>query len=230
MRQMSLLVLLAACAVPPGTSGDSDSDAVDDSTAHTDSGHSGGSGLVWWLDPCGRRDPVDRTCADGVDTVEVGSDPTCADAGFAAGEGCSPDGATCLRLRPLACADAPTEIIASDEVMWCGVKAPDPTCPISLREAKQDLAYLDAAARQRVAQDALALKLATYTYRDPAHGVGPQLGYVLDDAPGAVFSAGDHVNLYAYTTAVLAAVQAHEAELAALREEVARLRSSCAPP
>jgi hypothetical protein len=185
--------------------------------------------LVWWEDPCGRRDPLDHECPTGVKTVEVGTDPTCADEGIKPGDSCDDAGATCTQLRPIACEDDPKKIIASDAVLTCGTEPPDDNCPISSRTAKTDITYVDDAARRQLAKQALDLHLATYEYKDPAkNGVGPQLGYILEDAPDAVFSGKDHVNLYAYTSAVLAAVQEQQAEIHRLQAKVDELQKTCA--
>jgi hypothetical protein len=185
--------------------------------------------LQWWEDPCGRRDPVGHECKDGIETVEVGDDPTCADQGIVAGSECAEAGETCIALRPIACADDPKTIIGSDAVLTCGTQPPDSDCPISLRARKEDIAYLDAAARAAVADDVLTLPLATYRYREPARdGVGTQLGFVLEDAPAAPFSTSDHVNLYAYASAILAAVQLQQEEIVRLRAQVDALEQSCA--
>ena len=185
--------------------------------------------LVWWEDPCGRRDPVEHECPTGVKTVEVGTDPTCADAGITPGDSCDDAGATCIQLRPIACEDDPKKIIASDAVLTCGKKPPDDLCPESSRTVKTDITYVDDAARARLAEQALDLHLATYAYKDPAkNGVGPQLGYILEDAPDAVFSGKEHVNLYAYTSAVLAAVQEQQGEIQRLQAKVDELQKTCA--
>jgi len=184
--------------------------------------------LVWWEDPCGRRDPVERECPTGVKTVEVGTDPTCADAGIAPGDSCDKAGATCIQLRPIACEDDPKTIIASDAVLTCGTEPPDDLCPESSRTVKTDISYVDDVARAELAKQALDLHLATYAYEDPAkNGVGPQLGYILEDAPDAVFSGKEHVNLYAYTSAVLAAVQEQQAEIQRLQAKVDELQKTC---
>jgi hypothetical protein len=185
--------------------------------------------LFWWEDPCGRRDPLERECSTGVKTVEVGTDPTCADEGIAPGDSCDTSGATCVQLRPIACEDDPKKVIASDAVLTCGTEPPDDLCPESSRTVKTDVSYVDDAARAQLAQQALDLHLATYVYKDPAkNGVGPQLGYILEDAPDAVFSGKEHVNLYAYTSAVLAAVQEQQAEIRRLQAKVDELEKSCA--
>ena len=185
--------------------------------------------LVWWEDPCGRRDPLTRDCPEGAKIVEVGTDPTCADEGIAPGDPCDDAGTTCVQLRPIACEDDPKTIIASDAVLTCGTEPPDDICPESSRSVKTDVAYVDDAARAGLAKQALDLHLATYTYADPAkNGVGPQLGYILEDAPDAVFSGKEHVNLYAYTSAVLAAVQEQQAEIRRLQTKVQELEKRCA--
>jgi hypothetical protein len=181
---------------------------------------------TWWRDPCGRGDPVDRTCDSGVETVEVGDDPTCADEGIAAGDPCTEIDATCMELRPIACADDPETIIGSDQVMTCARQEPEALCPESSRSVKTDIVYLDAAGRDALAAQVIGLPIASYAYVDPAkNGGGPQLGYILEDAPDAVFSGDGRVNLYAYTTAVLAAVQQQQEEIDRLEVRVRELEA-----
>lgn len=99
-------------------------------------------------------------------------------------------------------------------------------CPISTRRAKKEIRYLDAAQLEKVARKALELKLATYRYKDPALGSGAQLGFILEDA-GKGF-AGDpsrgRVNLYGYTSMLLATLQAQQRAIESLRREVRSLR------
>jgi uncharacterized small protein (DUF1192 family) len=98
------------------------------------------------------------------------------------------------------------------------------TCPISTRRAKDEIAYLDDAARARLRDEVARVKLATYRYKqgDPAR----HLGFVIEDMPPgspAVLPSRDRVDLYGYVSMAVAALQEHERELAALRAEVARL-------
>ncbi|MBW2732767.1 MAG: tail fiber domain-containing protein [Deltaproteobacteria bacterium] len=99
-------------------------------------------------------------------------------------------------------------------------------CPISTRRAKKEIRYLGPAALQKVARKTLELKLATYRYKDPALGKGAQLGFILEDA-GQSF-AGDpargRVNLYGYTSMLLATVQAQQRAIERLRRDVTSLR------
>jgi hypothetical protein len=187
--------------------------------------------LSWWEDPCGRGDPVSATCPTGVATVEVGTDPTCADQGIAPGDACEAAGATCMELRPIACADDPKYTIGSAAFLTCGTEPATSSCPESRRAVKKDISYLDDHERDAVASSVLGLRLARYRYIDPAKGGGDQLGYILDDAPDAPFSAEQHVNLYAYSTAIVAAVQTQQEQIEALRAEVAALRAGrCGAP
>ena len=72
------------------------------------------------------------------------------------------------------------------------------------------------------------MRLATYRYKDPSYGAGPQLGFILEDV-GKSF-AGDpargRVNLYGYASMLLATVQQQQRAIEALRREVRALRRS----
>jgi len=99
-------------------------------------------------------------------------------------------------------------------------------CPISTRRAKKDVVYLGQADRQRIAADLLRFKLATYEYRDPALAGKRHLGFIIEDVPGspAVDRDGNMVDLYGYTSMLLAAVQAQGEEIARLKAELLRVR------
>lgn len=102
-------------------------------------------------------------------------------------------------------------------------------CPISKRSAKEDVAYVDAEQRRRLADELLRVRLATYTYKaDPA--ATPRLGFLIDDvAPSpAVLPTGERVDLYAYTSMAVATIQQQQAELDALRAEVEALKAEVA--
>lgn len=98
-------------------------------------------------------------------------------------------------------------------------------CPVSLAATKKEVRYLDEETRRALASEALELRLATWRYRDASHGEGPRLGYILDDAPRAPASdmTKGQVDLYAYTSMVLALAQEQEAEIARLQKRVAEL-------
>ncbi len=107
----------------------------------------------------------------------------------------------------------------------------DPTmsgsaCPISRAKYKTDIRYLDATDLDLVRAELMKTRLATYRYRAAGPLAPTQLGFVIDDvgAGPSVNPDGETVNLYGYTSMAVAALQAQERELAALRGEVASLR------
>lgn len=108
----------------------------------------------------------------------------------------------------------------------CATSDPAYMCPISRAKYKTDIQYLGGAELDRVRDDLLEIKLATYRYRAGGPGAPVQLGFIIDDVGGgpSVNADGETVNLYGYTSMAVAALQAQERELAALREEVASLR------
>ena len=99
-------------------------------------------------------------------------------------------------------------------------------CPVSSRRAKKNILYLSEAERQRVAEDLARFKLATYEYRDPALGDRRYLGFIIEDVPGspAVDRDGTMVDLYGYTSMLVAAVQAQGEALAKLQAELAQVK------
>lgn len=107
----------------------------------------------------------------------------------------------------------------------------DPAVPtqcgvaLSRRAAKTDVAYLSDGEVQRLHDDLLRYRLATYRYRQPEIGPGTRLGFMIDDvAPSPSIAAdGNHVDLYAYTTMAVAAVQTQAREIERLKEAVATL-------
>ncbi len=107
----------------------------------------------------------------------------------------------------------------------------DPTggiggCPISRARYKTDIRYLDATELDRVRDELMNVRLATYRYRAGGPAAPEQLGFIIDDVGVApsVNPDGETVNLYGYASMAVAALQAQERELAELRSEVASLR------
>ncbi len=101
------------------------------------------------------------------------------------------------------------------------------SCPRSRRRAKRAISYLSPEQAAAVARRTLKVKLATYLYRDPAHGRGRQLGFILEDVGRSY--AGDpdegRVNLYGYTSMLLATVQAQQRAIDGLRRELRDLQA-----
>ena len=102
---------------------------------------------------------------------------------------------------------------------------------MSSRKYKNEIEYLDEAGLERLHDDTLRIKLATYKYNagvanpDPTH-----LGFIIEDNPQspAVDSARDRVDLYGYLSMVVATMQVQEKEIAALRKELDASRRSAA--
>lgn len=103
-------------------------------------------------------------------------------------------------------------------------------CPISRLQYKFDVAYLDDAARARLADDVKAIRLATYKDAPSRE----HLGFMIDDMPAspAIDGARDQIDLYGYLSLTLGALQvemtrvdSQERELAALRTRLEALSS-----
>jgi hypothetical protein len=97
-------------------------------------------------------------------------------------------------------------------------------CPVSRRAAKRDIVYLDDAAIDNLAAKLRALRLATYRYKDnPSR---ERLGFVIDDGAGklAVDEARDQIDLYAYMSWAVGALQSQMKRLDAQEREIASLR------
>lgn len=147
--------------------------------------------------------------------------PACA-AGVAAGAACTADGELC------------------DAALGCGAAlicaASDPKlspggCPISRARYKTDISYVSLAERAELAERVLALPLATYQYQGVA-SAPRQLGFIIEDVEPSpsVYSELDRVNLYGYTSMVLAAVQQQQAEIERLQTELVALREQLGAP
>jgi hypothetical protein len=168
-------------------------------------------GALSWYATCG--DPVCRT-DDGGHRPMPGV-PACTTE--AAGAPCAASGLQCDPQSPcnerLVCTDRDPKVQPGG-------------CPISRLAAKVDLRYLDAAERRRVADELAAVRLARYRYREDAGG-RTRLGFVIDDMPSglAVDAERDRIDLYAYTSMVVAALQEQRAALAAQEREIQRLRA-----
>jgi hypothetical protein len=159
------------------------------------------------------------TCGDPVCGMPS-DDPNMADCTTEkAGDACSTAGKLC----EIAGDDCNTNLV-------CAASDPkdDPGgCPISLASAKRAITYLSDADRERVRAEVAAMPLATWKYTREGAAEKEHLGFVIDDQPpssAAVRPSGERVDLYGYTSMAVAAIQAQEREIAALRAEVNELR------
>lgn len=166
-----------------------------------------------WFGTCG--DPVCQGYTGPVEGV-----PLCTDE--RAGVACDDADATC---DPEDSCNA--LLLCTDE---------DPTqqeggCPISRKRAKRDIHYLAPEERAAVAESALDVKLSTWRYRWDPVDAPARLGFLIDDREGGfgVTADGDHVDLYGYTSLVLATTQEQarriEAQDARIEAQAARIEA-----
>ena len=98
-------------------------------------------------------------------------------------------------------------------------------CPVSSRRAKKEITYLSTRDAEAISRRLLKVKLATYRYRDPALGTGRKLGFILEDVGRSY--AGDpargRVDLYGYSSMLLATVQAQQRTIQKLQRQVEAL-------
>jgi hypothetical protein len=148
---------------------------------------------------------------------------------------------------PVACDPAPMPVCTTekegdpctDADIKCGVKdgcgatlvcrEQDPKsggCPISLARYKHDIRYLPESDLKRVHDELVATPLATWRYNHEGAAGREHLGFIIDDNPEspAVAKSGQHVDLYGYTSMVVAAVQVQERRIDALQQEIKALR------
>lgn len=103
--------------------------------------------------------------------------------------------------------------------------------PRSRRAFKADVTYLDDAARAALHDALLGVRPATYRYVEDRPEVR-RLGLILDDLSGEQrwVADGDRVDLYAYVTMAVAALQQQQRELDELRTRVEALERTLAAP
>jgi hypothetical protein len=179
-------------------------------------GAGGSSAGTHWYTTCG--DPI---CQINVDGGAPDSGVSACSAAETADASCSTKGATCNPGQGcgvlLLCADKDPKVQTGG-------------CPISRRAVKQDIAYLDAAGLDDLAAKLRALRLATYRYKDnPAR---QRLGFVIDDGTGglAVDESRDQIDLYAYMSWAVGALQSQMKRIDAQEREIASLKRSLAHP
>jgi hypothetical protein len=131
-----------------------------------------------------------------------------------AGQACTTDGERC------------DGVLSCGATLICAAQAPR-TCPISRARYKQDISYLDEAERAQFHDQITQLRLASYHYKN-APDV-PQLGFMIDDVEPSVAVSGDHVNLYAYLSMAVAAIQVQDQQIKALQQQLAQVRASLDP-
>jgi hypothetical protein len=94
---------------------------------------------------------------------------------------------------------------------------------ISRRAFKTDISYVDDDRRADVAYQTLHTSLAEYRYKTEPKTTQRHLGFIIDDMPNAspaVESDKTHVDLYGYTSMLLATVQEQQKQIDALKAHV----------
>jgi hypothetical protein len=181
----------------------------------TDAGPSNDSGVTLrWYTTCGGS-----ICQGPTD--DAGGSGTDAGACAAVGATCSTKGETC----------------GTPDAQNCGVievcDDHDPKslgCPVSSRKFKDDIEYLAPAELERLHDETLRMRLATYNYKGQIADPNPKhLGFIVEDAPQslAVDRGHDRVDMYGYFSMIVATAQVQEREIAELRRELDATRIAC---
>ena len=183
----------------------------------------------WYAHPCGNGDPVGIGCLDEADTVrEEPSSALCDDLNTQEGDECDVIDDTCVLTQAFTCTSLGDGQRSSEEHLTCRNEPYGDDvgmmCPSSSRSVKENVVYVGGAERRDLAKQILHVKLARYNYTDPKKP-GRKLGYILEDLPEASFSSGDHVDMYAYLSAVVALTQEQQAEIDRLTMELQALKS-----
>lgn len=179
-------------------------------------------GLVCTCTSCPNPYPVCMPVDPPVWSCEAPhADPACPAARPLLGTTCAMEGQTC----DYGCETEMRRVCAGG--VWTSSSAPG-GCAMSTRRAKRDIDYLDASEVDALAGEVLQTRLATYEYTDPALAGRRHLGFVIEDQPHAysVDPERSQVDLYGYTSMLLAAVQAQQRRIDALEREVHELRAS----
>ena len=140
------------------------------------------------------------------------------------GEACGVEGVECAYFD--------FECGVPDRVCTHGIWTPGQTigCPQSSRRAKKDIRYLSDENLDALAAQTLRLRLATYEYRSAPYAGRRHLGFIIEDSPTvpAVDRDGDMVDLYGYTSMLLATTQTQQKQIESLQKQVEELSQAVA--
>jgi hypothetical protein len=166
----------------------------------------GGSKTNWYLS-CG--DPV---CSGHTDKPGM---KLCTDE--KAGDPCSDEGSEC---DPIDDCNAVLVCTTSDP------KTAPGGCPMSRKETKTDIEYLDVDGLKEIYKELMAVRLAKWRYKNELPAPKPRLGFIIEDVEPSVAanSSRGQVDVYSFVSMAVAAVQHQDKELAALKKEVAELK------
>lgn len=121
-----------------------------------------------------------------------------------------------------------------NQLLRCAEKDPKQQvggCPISRRIFKQEIQYLSTDQKRFLYQQLMRTRLATYRYRQEKQAARKHLGWIIDDLPEhrAVDKTRDMIDLYAYTSMLLAALQEQDRQIKVLQRQVKTLQQHCPP-
>lgn len=174
------------------------------------------SGAVCRCTPC-RQGPISDLCATEATWHCSASPPACP-------AGIPRSGTACSGVSYCDYGCEYGGVYRCGEGLW---KSDGENCPVSTRAAKEDIRYLSSDEIQRLAAATEAMRLASYRYRSPGFGPsGRHLGFIIEDSPDvpAVSPSQQTVDLYGFTSMLLATTQAQARRLQQLEREVARLK------
>ncbi len=99
-------------------------------------------------------------------------------------------------------------------------------CPISSERFKRNISYLSEADLKQIAEDVQKIQLTTYRYKNPADQNRKHLGFIIEDNPScpAVDAEKNLIDLYGYTSMVVAASQVQAREIDSLKNQIEALR------
>lgn len=154
-------------------------------------------------------------------------DPACRDSGWsdkgidactseAEGDACDAEGVACDPHDPC------------NVTLLCTTEDPAVECPISLRSAKRDIRYLDAAELETLRGRLVGTRLAAWRYEGARDDGREHYGFILDDDPTLPAADMDRgvVDLYTWATMNAAALQVQERRIAELERQIAELRAA----
>ena len=136
-----------------------------------------------------------------------------------AGTACPTSGATCTYQ----CGDGGAR--QCKDGLW--ITANGGPGPVSTRKVKDGIAYLDAAETDRIAREVQSMKLASWVYKGALADGRTHMGIVLEDqAPGsyAVDPRSNMVDLYGYSSMLLATAQSQQRQIEQQKKEIDALR------
>jgi len=165
----------------------------------------------------------------GAEWFRTCGDPVCRDPAFTdAGTGVAPCDPNLGQKETAPCqkeGDVCDPGYGCGVLLQCSTKDPAVMCPISRAKFKQDIEYLSAPEREKLATDIQSIPLVRYRYKDAPER--EHLGFIIEDVEPSpsVDSRRDQVDLYGYTSMAVAALQQQHAQIEKLEREVRELKA-----